>query len=262
VNIQSDSSGTQYTHVTIEQMREPNQIVAGVLSLMEAEIEPGVDTLSLDRMAEEYIRDHGAEPAFKGYRGFPNSITSSINEQIVHGIPSEDQVIEEGDIVSIDVGAHKNGAYGDSALSIGVEPLSASAQQLMDVTRQSLYKAIEKARVGNLLGEVGQAVEDYVNSYGFGIVRDWAGHFIGHEMHLSPQVPNYGPPDREPELVEGIFMAIEPMVNIGTHENRVLEDGWTVVTKDGSLSAHFEHTIAVTADGPKILSRRKNEVLF
>lgn len=262
MGIQGNSIDADYTDVTLEQMEEPNQIVAGVLSLMEEEIEPGVDTLSLDRRAEQYIRDHGAEPAFKGYRGFPNTITSSINQQIVHGIPSEDQVIQEGDIVSIDVGAQKHGAYGDSALSIGVEPLSATAQQLLDVTRQSLYKGIEKARVGNQLGEVGQAVEDYVDPYGFGIVRDWAGHFIGHEMHLSPQVPNYGPADRGPELVEGIFMAIEPMVNIGTHNNRVLEDGWTVVTKDGSLSAHFEHTIAVTSDGPKILSRRKNEVLF
>lgn len=260
MNFKNDSS--QYTDVTLEQMKEPNQIVAGVLSLMEQEIAAGVNTIELDQKAEEYIRDHGAEPAFKGYRGYPNTITSSINEQIVHGIPSEDQVIEEGDIVSIDVGARKNGAYGDSALSIGVEPLSARARKLMDVTRLSLYKAIEQARVGNQLGEIGQAVEDYVNPYGFGIVRDWAGHFIGHEMHLEPQVPNYGPPDRGPELVDGIFVAIEPMVNLGTHENRVLEDGWTVVTKDGSLSAHFEHTIAVTEDGPKILSRRKNEVLF
>jgi methionyl aminopeptidase len=253
---------TEYTTVTIDQMREPNEIVAGVHSLMEEEIEAGVDTLTLDQMAEEYIRDHGAEPAFKGYRGFPNTITSSINEQIVHGIPSEDQVVEEGDIVSIDVGARKNGAYGDAAISVGVEPLSARAQKLLEVTRQSLYEGIQKAKVGNMLGEVGHAIEEYVKPHGFGVVRDWAGHFIGHEMHLEPQVPNYGPPDKGPELEDGIFMAIEPMVNLGTYKTEVLEDGWTVVTKDGSLSAHFEHTIAVTDDGPEILSRRKDEVLF
>lgn len=253
---------TKAVDVTQEQMQAANEIVAGVHSLMESEVEPGVDTLHLDSLAEEYIRDHGAEPIFKGYRGFPNTITSSINEQIVHGIPSDDQVIEAGDIVSLDVGARIHGACGDSALSIGVEPVSASARQLLDVTQKALYKGIQQAKVGNQMGEVSHAIQEFVKPYGFGIVRDWAGHFIGHEMHLDPKIPNFGPPDQGPVLEEGMYMAIEPMINLGTHEMEVLDDGWTVVTKDGSLSAHFEHTVAVTKNGPKILSRRKDEVLI
>lgn len=252
----------QAAKVTLEQMREANEIVAGVHSLMQEEAEPGVSTEELDQMAEEYIRDHDAEPIFKGYRGFPKTLCTSINEQIVHGIPSEDQVIEEGDLVSIDVGARIHGACGDSAQTIGIEPLSANAQQLIDVTRKALYKGIQQAKVDNRMGEVGHAIESFVKPYGFGVVRDWAGHFIGHEMHLDPKIPNYGPPDKGPVLEEGMFMAIEPMVNLGTHEGKVLDDGWTVVTKDGSLSAHFEHTVAVTKDGPEILSRRSDEVLM
>lgn len=258
----SDEQTVERTDVSLEGMRQANQIVAGVLTLMEEEVRPGRDTLTLDEMAEDYIRAQGATPAFKGYRGFPNSITSSINEQIVHGIPSRDQVIEDGDIVSLDVGACKNGCYGDSAVSIGVGSVSARARQLLDVTRQSLYRGIQKAQVGNRLGEIGHAIEEFVKPYDFGVVRDWAGHFIGHQMHLEPQIPNYGPPDRGPVLEEGMFLAIEPMVNLGGAGTRLLDDGWTVVTQDGTLSAHFEHTIAVTEDGPIILSRRENEVLM
>lgn len=248
--------------VTLEEMKAANEIVAGVHSLMQEETRPGVTTEELDQLAEEYIRDHDAEPLFKGYRGFPKTITTSINEEIVHGIPSEDVVVEDGDIVSVDVGARIHGACGDSAQSIGVGSISARVEQLLDVTRKALYEGIQQAQVGNKMGEVGQAIEDYVKPYGFGIVRDWAGHFIGHEMHLDPKIPNYGPADRGPVLEEGMFMAIEPMLNLGTHKGEVLDDGWTVVTKDGSLSAHFEHTVAVTENGPKILSRRKDEVLL
>lgn len=252
----------QNTRVTLDEMEAANQIVAGVHSLMQDEVKPGVITAELDRLAEEYIRDQDAEPLFKGYRGFPNSITVSINEEIVHGIPSEDVVVEDGDIVSVDVGAKIHGACGDSALSIGVGNVSAKVQQLLDVTQKALYQGIQRARAGEKLGEIGQAIEDYVEPYGFGIVRDWAGHFIGHEMHMDPKVPNYGPADRGPVLEPGMFMAIEPMVNLGTHKGTVLDDGWTVVTEDGSLSAHFEHTIAVTEDGPRILSKREDEVLL
>lgn len=248
--------------VTLEEMQAANEIVAGVHTLMQEEVRPGVTTEELDKMAEEYIRDHDASPIFKGYRGFPKTLCTSINEEIVHGIPSEDVVIEDGDIVSIDVGARIHGACGDSAQSIGVGSVSAKVQKLLDVTRKALYKGIQQAKAGNRMGEVGQAIEDYVSPYGFGIVRDWAGHFIGHEMHLDPKIPNYGPADRGPTLEPGMFMAIEPMVNLGTHKGEVLDDGWTVVTKDRSLSAHFEHTVAVTDDGPRILSKREDEVLL
>ncbi|MFB6226816.1 MAG: type I methionyl aminopeptidase [bacterium] len=248
--------------VTLEEMEAANEIVAGVHTLMQDETEPGVTTEYLDQLAEEYIRDHDASPIFKGYRGFPKTLCTSLNEEIVHGIPSEDRVVEDGDILSIDVGARKFGACGDSAQSIGVGSISAKVEKLLDVTRKALYQGIQQAKPGNQMGEVGQAIEDYVKPYGFGIVRDWAGHFIGHEMHLDPKIPNYGPADRGPELEVGMFMAIEPMVNLGTHKGEVLEDGWTVVTKDGSLSAHFEHTVAVTENGPKILSRREDEVLL
>ncbi len=250
------------TDVTLEEMKSANQIVAGVHETLEDEIEPGMKTEELDQRAEEYIRDHDAEPLFKGYRGFPKSLTVSINHEIVHGIPSEDRVIEEGDIVSLDCGARKHGACGDSALSIGVGSISARVEQLLDVTRKALYEGISKVRVGNNMGEIGQAIEDFVKPYGFGIVRDWAGHFIGHEMHLDPKIPNYGPASRGPVLEPGMFLAIEPMVNLGTHKGELLDDGWTVVTTDESLSAHFEHTVAVTEDGPRILSKRSNEVLL
>ncbi len=247
---------------SLENMKKANQIVAGVLELLDEEISPGDDTESLDKRAEDYIRSHDATPAFKGYRGYPKTLTVSINEQIVHGIPSQEQVIEPGDLVSIDVGARYRGYYGDSALTVAVEPVDAPAGKLVEVTRRALYKGINKAREGNRLGAVCNAIESFVKPHGFGVVREWAGHFIGKEMHMEPQIPNYGPVDWGPKLKQGMYLAIEPMVNLGGHETEVLEDGWTVVTKDGSLSAHFEHTVAVTGDGPKILSRRKNEVLI
>lgn len=248
--------------VSLDCMRQANRIVAGVLELLKEEIAPGVNTEHLDEIAEEYIRSKGASPGFKGYRGYPATITSSINEQIVHAIPSEEQVIEEGDIVSIDVGSCYNGCYGDSALTVGVEPLSATAQKLLDVTRKALYKGIAEVEVGERLGHVGAAVEDHVTPHGFSVVREWAGHFIGDEMHMEPQIPNYGPADWGPRLEPGMYLAIEPMVNIGTYKTEVKPDGWTVVTEDGSLSAHFEHSVAVTDSGIDILSRRENEVLI
>ncbi len=248
--------------VSFEGMKAANKIVADLLVLLQEKVSPGINTQQLDDIAEQYIRDHGGTPAFKGYRGYPATITTSINEQIVHGIPSVDQKISEGDLVSIDVGCELNGCYGDSAVTVGVEPLDPPARKLMKVTRESLYKGISQVRVGNRLGTVGSAIEGHVIPFGFSVVKEWAGHFIGDEMHLDPQIPNYGPADWGPELEPGMYLAIEPMVNIGDYRSEVLDDGWTVVTKDSSLSAHFEHSVAVTESGPKILSRRKNEVLM
>lgn len=248
--------------VTLAEMQSANEIVAGVHSMLQEEIHPGVTTEKLDQLAEDYIHDHGAEPIFKGYRGFPKTLCTSINEEIVHGIPSEDRTVKDGDIVSIDVGARINGACGDSAQSLGVGSVSKKVQKLLDVTRNALYEGIKQVKPGNKMGAVGQAIEDYVTPYGFGLVRDWAGHFIGHEMHLDPKIPNYGPPDRGPVLEPGMYLAIEPMVNLGTHEGEVMDDGWTVVTKDRTLSAHFEHTVAVTEEGPRVLSKRDDEVLL
>jgi len=248
--------------VSIEGMRKANRIVAGVLEILVKEISPGIDTRALDEMAEEYIRSRGATPAFKGYRGYPATLTVSINEQVVHGIPSKEQLVKPGDLVSIDVGSCYDGCYGDSALTVGVEPVSSPANKLLEVTRRALYKGINKVQVGNRLGTVCNTIESFVKPHGFGVVRKWAGHFIGHKMHLEPRIPNYGPVDWGPKLKEGMYLAIEPMVNLGGNETEVLPDGWTVVTKDGSLSAHFEHTVAVTGEGPKILSKRENEVLM
>ncbi len=248
--------------VSFESMSRANSIVADVLELMEEKVKPGINTKKLDSIAEEYIRDQGATPAFKGYRGYPGTINASINEQIVHGIPSEQQIVAEGDLLSLDVGACYNGCYGDSAFTIAVEPLSPTARQLLDVTRRALYRAISEVKPGVRLGVVCNAIESFVKPYGFSVVREWAGHFIGHQMHMEPQIPNYGSPDWGPILKPGMYMAIEPMVNVGAAPTKILSDGWTVVTKDGSLSAHFEHTIAVVEDGVKVLSRRSKEVLM
>ncbi len=239
-----------------------NQIVARVLEMLADMVGPGVDTKTLDKRAEQFIRDNDAKPAFKGYRGYPATITTSINHQIVHGIPSKKQVIKPGDIVSIDVGCNHSGCYGDSALTVPVEPITASSRKLIDITRKALYEGIKKVQVGEKLGAVGAAIEQFVLPHGFSVVREWAGHFIGHKMHLNPQIPNFGPADWGPILEPGMYLAIEPMVNMGEYQSEILSDGWTVVTKDNSLSAHFEHSVAVTEDGPKILSKRKNEVLI
>ncbi|MFP4686993.1 MAG: type I methionyl aminopeptidase [bacterium] len=243
-------------------MTRANEIVAEVLELLEENLQAGVNTKELDELAEQYIRDQDAKPAFKGYRGYPATINASINNQIVHGIPSRKQVVAEGDLVSLDVGACYRGCYGDSAFTVAVEPVTPTARQLLDVTRRSLYRAISEVKPGVRLGVVCNAIESFVKPYGFSVVREWAGHFIGHQLHLEPQIPNYGTPDWGPVLKPGMFMAIEPMVNVGGPATEILPDGWTVVTKDGSLSAHFEHTVAVVEDGVKVLSQRSKEVLM
>lgn len=239
----------------IEKMGESNAIVAEVLTGLEKRVKPGVTTLELNEYAETITQKRGAKPAFKGYGGFPFALCASVNSEVVHGFPS-DRPLKEGDIVSLDYGVCYNGYYGDSAITIAVSGISMSAAKLMEVTEESLYRGIEKARKGNRLGDISFAVQSCVEEAGFSVVRDYAGHGIGKNLHEDPPVPNFGMGGRGVKLETGMVIAIEPMVNEGTHTVKVKPDGWTVETHDGSLSAHFEHTIAVTENGPVILSSR------
>ncbi len=238
----------------IEAIRGAARLVAKTLQLLQREVRPGVTTAELDRIAEEFILKSGGRPAFKGYRGFPASICQAVNEEVVHGIPGARR-LEEGDIVGLDVGVEKDGFYGDSAVTVPVGAVSDEARRLLDVARESLAKGIEQARAGNRVGDISFAIQSHVEREGYSVVRALVGHGIGREMHEEPQVPNYGAPGRGPRLMVGQVLAIEPMVNIGTADVVTQPDGWTVVTRDGSLSAHFEHTVAVGRDGPEILSR-------
>jgi methionyl aminopeptidase len=238
-------------------MREAGRLVGEVLTELMAHVAPGVTTADLDALAEKRIKRAGAVPAFKGYHGYPATICASINEEVIHGIPSGRRVLNEGDVISIDVGASLNGYYGDSAITLPVGQVSEEAATLLRVTEESLYKAIECVRPGGRISDIGHAVQRHVESYGFSVVREFVGHGIGQRMHEEPQVPNYGEPGRGPRLAEGMVLAIEPMVNAGKPAVKVLADGWTAVTRDGGLSAHFEHTVAVTADGPWILTARQ-----
>lgn len=235
-------------------MRDAGRIVAGVLQELAKAIKPGVTTGELNRLAEDFILARGARPAFKGLYGFPASICTSVNEQVVHGIPGLRELLN-GDIVSIDVGVEINGYFGDGAATFPVGEISPEAQKLLTVTEQSLYEGIRFARQGNRLSDISHAIQSFVEKHGFSVVRDYVGHGIGRSMHEEPQVPNFGRPGRGPRLRAGMTLAIEPMVNAGTHEVCVLEDNWTVVTKDAKLSAHFEHTVAITDDEPEILTR-------
>ena len=239
----------------IEQLRLSSQIVADVLSELSRQIMPGITTQELDDMAEDSARAQGALPAFKGYRGFPASLCVSINEQIVHGIP-DGRKLKEGDIVSLDFGTKLNGFYGDAALTLPVGKIGKRAEELLLVTEESLYKGIEQAQVGNRLSDISQAIQAHVEKHGFSVVRDFVGHGIGTALHEEPQIPNFGTPIPNPRLQEGMVFAIEPMVNEGSYEMRILSDGWTAVTADGKLSAHFEHTIAITSNGPVILTEQ------
>ena len=240
----------------VEKIRESNRIVAETLALLGNAIKAGISTLALDKLAEEYIRSQGARPAFKGYNGFPASICASIEEQVVHGIPSQRE-LQDGEIIGIDVGALKNGYYGDAAFTFAVGQVDETRQRLMRTTEDSLYKGIEKARAGNHLSDIGHAIQTHVESHGFSVVRSLVGHGIGTQLHEAPEVPNYGNPGRGPELKPGMCLAIEPMVNVGTFEVESLEDGWTIITVDRKPSAHYEHTIAITENGPIILSTRE-----
>jgi methionyl aminopeptidase len=237
----------------MELMRESNRVVAQVLDAIKEEAAPGVTTAALDRLAEDLCRQSGAEPAFKGYRGFPFALCCSVNEQVVHGFPS-DHALRDGDILSIDFGTLLNGFYGDAATTLAIGQVSRQAREVMDATRSALEAGINKMRPGNRLGDVSAAVQEVAEKAGFSVVRQFVGHGIGRELHEDPQVPNYGQSGKGPELRPGMVIAIEPMVNVGTWEVKVLDDGWTAVTADGELSAHFEHTVAITEDGPRILS--------
>ncbi|MFC4765927.1 type I methionyl aminopeptidase [Effusibacillus consociatus] len=238
----------------LDMMREAGRIVALTHQELAKAIRPGITTQELDQIAEEFIRKQGAVPSFKGYHGFPASICASVNEELVHGIPGS-RVLREGDIISIDIGVEKHGFHGDSAWTYPVGTISDEAVRLLRVTEESLFKGIEQTREGNRLSDIGHAIQTHVEAAGFSVVRDYVGHGIGRQMHEDPQIPNYGPPGRGPRLKVGMTLAIEPMVNIGTYHCKTLADNWTVVTADGSLAAHFEHTVAITENGPEILTR-------
>jgi methionyl aminopeptidase len=239
----------------IEKMRAANALVAEVLAELAGMVAPGVTTKDLDAAAEKLVRDGGAEPAFKGYRGYPNTLCASVNEQVVHGIPSA-RPLGEGDIISLDMGVKLNGFYGDSAVTVPVGRVSEEAAKLLRVTREALEHGIAQVRLGGRISDIGHAIQEHVEANGFSVVREFVGHGIGAALHEEPQIANYGEPGRGPRLAEGMTLAIEPMVNVGRPSVKVLADGWTAVTKDGSLSAHFEHTVAVTRTGPLVLTRR------
>ena len=241
------------TDEEIELMRESNLLVGMTLGEMAKWIAPGITTLKLDKIAEEFIRDHGAQPGFLGYGGFPNTLCISVNEVIVHGIPNS-YALREGDIVSIDCGVVKNGFNGDSAYTFCVGEVVPEIRQLLKTTKESLYLGIEHAVEGKRIGDIGHAVQAYCEAHGYSVVRELCGHGIGKKLHEEPNVPNYGRPGTGPLLKNGMCIAIEPMINAGGHEVKVLSDRWTTVTADGSLSAHFEHTIAITSDGPVIMT--------
>lgn len=237
----------------IEIMRQNNRLVAHVLQRLKEAIKPGITTEELDQLAERTIRQAGATPAFKGYRGYPASLCVSINEEVVHGIPGPRR-LKQGEIVSLDVGVYRNEYYGDAAITVPVGKVSEQATRLLEVTQQALAKGIEQATHGNRLLDIAHAIQSWVESQGFSVVRDFVGHGIGRALHEDPQVPNFGPPHHGPRLRPGMVLAIEPMINVGTWKVKILEDGWTVVTADKSLSAHFEHTIAISDGKPDILS--------
>jgi methionyl aminopeptidase len=238
----------------IDIMRKAGEIAAEALARIVDEIEPGITTIALDSLAEKFIRSRGGEPAFKGYHSYPASICVSINDEVVHGIPSQMRTIEEGDIVSIDLGVKYMGFYGDIAASVVVGRGSEIAEKLVDVTKKSLFLGIEQAYPGNRLFDIGHEIQTYVESQGFSVVKQYVGHGIGRSLHEEPQVPNFGEKGKGILLEPGLTIAIEPMVNAGGFEVYTLSDGWTVKTRDGSLSAHFEHTVAITDDGPVILT--------
>ena len=241
------------TREQIELMRESALIVSKTLGMLASEVKPGVTTLHLDKLAEEFIRDHGAEPGFLGMYDFPNSLCMSPNAQVVHGIPN-DTPLAEGDIISIDCGAVKNGFYGDHAYTFPVGEIDAETEKLLKVTKESLYVGIRELKVGNRVGDVGFAIQQYAEKHGFGVVRELVGHGLGSKMHEDPEMPNYGKRGRGKKFIEGMVVAIEPMINAGTHRIKQLKDGWTILTADNKPSAHFEHDVAIVDGKPQLLS--------
>ncbi len=238
----------------IGHLREANRIVAEVFRELCSQLRPGITTKEIEYVATDLIKRRGGEAAFKGYHGFPGNICTSINEEVVHGIPGKKR-LKEGDVVSIDIGVKKDDYYGDAALTLPVGRVSREAQMLLEVAQRALYLGIKKAQVGNRLFDISHAIQRWVEGNGFSVVRDFVGHGVGHKLHEEPQLPNFGEPHQGPRLREGMVLAIEPMVNAGGWEVETLEDRWTVVTRDRSLSAHFEHSVAITRNGPEILSK-------
>lgn len=237
----------------MELLRVSNRIAAEALAELKKLIQPGIETVELDRFAEAYLRAKGARPAFKGYNDYPNTLCTSVNEAVVHGIPSSRR-LREGDIISLDIGTIFSGYYGDAAVTFPVGRISQEAEGLLEVARTALSLAIEKARTGCRVSDISYAIQNHVESHGMSVVKAFVGHGIGKALHEEPQIPNFGPPGKGPLLQPGMVLAIEPMVNLGTTEVVILEDKWTAVTRDRSLSAHFEHTVAITEDGPEILT--------
>nr|MBQ4319741.1 type I methionyl aminopeptidase [Clostridia bacterium] len=235
-------------------MKQACMISAGALQTVAKAVQPGVTTGELDRLAEEYIRKQGAVPNFKNYQGYPATACISINNEVIHGIPSDKRVLKNGDIVSVDLGAMFQGYHGDNAATFAVGDISPEAKRLMDATKESLYEGIKAARAGGRIGDISNAVQSYVEARGFSVVRQFVGHGIGTNLHEEPEVPNFGKAGHGIRLMPGMTLAIEPMVNAGGHGVKVLPDGWTVLTADGSLSAHFEHTVLITTDGPQIMT--------
>ena len=242
------------TKKQIELMREACRITKGMLDIVEKHIKPGISTLELDKVAEDYCRSQGAIPSFKGYGGFPGSICASVNEIVVHGIPSSEVILKEGDIISIDCGAYIRGFNGDAARTFAVGKISPEKQKLIDVTKQSFFEGIKDLKVGDHIGDIGERVQKYAESFGYSVVREMVGHGIGKEMHEDPQVPNYGHKGYGPKIENGLCIAIEPMINMGKKEIVIEEDGWTTRTRDRRPSAHYENTIAITDDGIEILT--------
>jgi methionyl aminopeptidase len=239
----------------IDLMKKAGHIVALAHQEVSKHIKPGVSTYELDQIVEQVIRDNGATPSFKGYGGFPGSACTSINEQVVHGIPSQEIILKEGDMIGVDIGANYKGYHGDSAWSYAVGTVSKDVQQLMDVTKEALFKGLEQATAGNRLSDISHAIQQHAEQFGYGVVREFVGHGVGKQLHEDPQIPNFGLPGKGPKLRAGMTLAIEPMINMGRKEVRVLEDNWTTVTIDGLPSAHYEHSILVTDGAPVILTK-------
>lgn len=237
-------------------MFQANQIVSGVLEMLKGEIVPGVSTFLLDKLAEEYCRDHKALPAFKGYRGYPSSLCTSVNEEVVHGIPSRKKILKDGDIVSLDFGTLYHGFYGDAAITVAVGDIQPQVAFLLKVTEAALNKGIEQVVVGNRISDISRAIQTHAELYGFSVVKQFVGHGIGRNLHEAPEVPNYVQRQASPRIVEGMVLAIEPMINLGSDRVNILKDQWTVITSDRKYSAHFEHSVAVSINGPFVLSER------
>ncbi len=238
----------------IDIMREAGRIVALAHQAVKEMIAPGVSTFEIDQVVEQVVRDHGATPSFKGYGGFPGSACTSVNDQVVHGIPSKKVILKDGDIISVDIGAYYKGYHGDSAWTYAVGEISDEANRLMEVTKASLFKGLEQAKAGNRLSDISHAIQTYAEAHGYSVVREFVGHGLGKELHEDPQIPNFGLPGKGTLLKPGMTFAIEPMINLGRKEVNVLQDNWTAVTVDGSLSAHYEHSIVITEDKPILLT--------